>query len=114
VALQIHNSIQHTTLNIPDDHEALAIHIQSKLNLNVFSTYISPNIAFTSQSLQNTLITKQTPSLLTGDFNGWHPSWGPPRKNPRGKIIQRLIDNTQLIILNDKSPTHFSTYNAYT
>jgi len=56
----------------------------------------------------------QTLSLITGYFNGWHPSWGHPRTNTRGETTQRLIDNKRLILLNNKSPTHFSTLNTYT
>jgi len=64
--------------------------------------------------LEDTLYNNQTPSLILGDFNGWHPAWGSPKTNSRGKTIQQFIDNTQLILLNDKSPTHFSTHNTYT
>nr|AAA74495.1 unknown protein [Drosophila teissieri] len=113
VRILVHKSIQYTTLNITSDPEAIAINIQSKIKLNIFSTYISPTKNISDQTLQNTFNIQQTPSLITGDFNGWHPSWGSPTTNTRGKITQRFIDNTHLILLNDKSPTHFSTHNTY-
>jgi len=50
-----------------------------------------------------------------GDFNGWHPSWDSPTTNKRGKITQRFINNYySIILLIDKSTTHFSTHNTYT
>jgi len=64
--------------------------------------------------LEDTLYNNQTPLLILGDLKGWHPAWGSPKTYSRGKTIQQFIDNTQLILLNDKSPTHFSTHNTYT
>jgi len=110
----MHTSIQYTVLRIISDIEAIAISIESKLRLNIFSTYISPTKNITNQTLQNTFNIQETPSLIAGDFNGWHPSWGSPTTNTRRKTTQRFIDNKHLILLNDKSPTHFSRHNTYT
>jgi len=60
VALLVHKSIQHTVLNITIDIEAIAINIESKLKLNIFSTYISPTKNITNQALQNTFNIQQT------------------------------------------------------
>ncbi|KAH8244702.1 hypothetical protein KR026_006849, partial [Drosophila bipectinata] len=64
VALLVHKSIQHTTPYITDDLETITINIQSKLKLNISSTYISPTKNITIQTLQNTFNTQQAPSLI--------------------------------------------------
>jgi len=50
---------------------------------------------------------------VLGDFNSWHPYWGSPKSNKRGRTLANYIDRSNYILLNDKSPTHFSTYNTY-
>jgi len=52
--------------------------------------------------------------LITGDFNGWHKNWGSNQNNTRGKILEKFITQSNYILLNDMSPTHFSTHNTLT
>jgi endonuclease/exonuclease/phosphatase family metal-dependent hydrolase len=46
--------------------------------------------------------------LLVGDFNAHHPCLNSNSTNKAGKIISDLLENTELVLLNNKIPTHFS------
>ena len=46
--------------------------------------------------------------MLLGDFNGHSPRWGSDHLNPQGKIIEELLDDLDLCVLNDGSPTYLS------
>ena len=48
--------------------------------------------------------------LILGDFNGHSHLWGANQENERGKIVERLIDRHNLILLNDSVHTRFDTY----
>ncbi|OXE37809.1 hypothetical protein CCS92_34265, partial [Methylobacterium radiotolerans] len=52
--------------------------------------------------------------LLLGDFNGWSPLRRSPNYKKKGKIISNFTQNYNLILLYDKSPTHFSTRSTLT
>ena len=48
--------------------------------------------------------------LILGDFNGHSHLWGANQENERGKIVVKLIDRHNLILLNDSVHTRFDTY----
>jgi len=53
-------------------------------------------------------------TIIAGDFNSWHQSWGSPYNNRKGCTILKYILKSNLITLNDGSPTNFSTYQTMT
>lgn len=110
----IHKSIQYFEINHTNDLETVAIEVNSKQKLSIFSTYIPPSKSFTSRNLENIFTNHNTPSIITGDFNSWHANWGSPQNNKRGNILAKFIEQSRYIILNDKSPTHYTTHNTFT
>lgn len=112
-ALIVHNSIQHKQINSDNTFDTVALTIQSKLKFTIFSTYISPNTTFNKKNIEDTFGISTSPSLITGDFNSWHSSWGSIKNNKRGKIVNKFITQSNLILLNDGSPTHYSTHNTF-
>ena len=48
--------------------------------------------------------------IILGDFNGHSHLWGANQENERGKIVEKLIDRHNLILLNDSVHTRFDTY----
>ena len=51
-----------------------------------------------------------SPRYLILDFNGHSHLWGASQENERGKIVEKLIDRHNLILLNDSVHTRFDTY----
>ena len=47
---------------------------------------------------------------ILGDFNGHSHLWGANLENECGKIVEKLIDRHNLILLNDSVHTRFDTY----
>lgn len=47
----------------------------------------------------------QKPFIIAGDFNAHHSIWGSHKDDRRGKIIESIVSDQELIILNDGSPT---------
>ena len=48
--------------------------------------------------------------LILGYFNGHNHVWGDNQENERGKIVEKLIDRHNLLLLNDSVHTRFDTY----
>uniref|UniRef100_A0ABD2WLB7 RNase H type-1 domain-containing protein n=1 Tax=Trichogramma kaykai TaxID=54128 RepID=A0ABD2WLB7_9HYME len=46
--------------------------------------------------------------ILCGDFNAHHPMWGSDKSCSNGLIIAENTDPEEFILLNDRSPTHYT------
>jgi len=114
VALLIHKSVQHKQIPVGQAIETIGFEIQSQKKLNIFSAYIPPSQKFTKTDIETTIPYLTTPTLITGDFNGWNSLWGSPKSNRRGRILGDYIHSNNYIILNNGQPTHLSTHNSYT
>jgi len=114
-AILIHNSIQSQEISLPHDFDATGVEIKSIKTFNVISAYIPPHQKFNETNLHNVIqFNSNTNSLVLGDFNSWSTLWGSPKNSQKGRTITNFLNNNSYILLNDKSPTHFSTHNTYT
>ena len=48
--------------------------------------------------------------LVLADFNGHNHLWGANQENERGKVVEKVIDSHNLILLNDSVHTRFDSY----
>lgn len=115
VGILIHKSIQFKEIALASDFDAICIEICSKKTLNIISTYLPPKANFNLSNLNSVLTpANNKPTIITGDFNSWNQCWGSPKNNKKGVIIGKFINQSNFIILNNKSPTHLSTHNTLT
>lgn len=112
--LLVHKNIPHRKININSNLLVIAIEFNIKYPITVMSLYIPPNQKFSQLDLSQLTSAVNTPIIICGDFNGWSPLWGSPHANHRGTIIEDFILSSDLCILNDNSPTHFSTHKTFT
>ena len=113
-AILIHNSIQHQQILLNGDLDATAVQLQSTIKFTTISIYIPPHFTFNTINLEQTISSINTPSIITGDFNSWHQTWGSNKNNKKGQILNDFINANELTLLNDGSPTHLSTHNTFT
>ncbi|KAF0762410.1 putative RNA-directed DNA polymerase [Aphis craccivora] len=91
-------------INLKTHLEAIAISIQlNETELNVCSLYLPNQTKIELSDIEN--ITKQLPKpfIILGDFNAHCTMWGSEITDYRGKIIEKLLENDNIVILNDKS-----------
>ncbi|GFV69684.1 probable RNA-directed DNA polymerase from transposon X-element [Trichonephila clavipes] len=77
--------------------------------LDIINVYHPPNHKPLPPALSN-LLNKN--SIIVGDLNAKHPSWGCSCSNARGEELLQLLDDTESMILNDG--THTFTSYSYT
>lgn len=114
VAFLIHNSLEHSIIDITSRIRAISTKIKSNITFTVINAYISPKDTITEHELHQLISNFNEAVLLLGDFNAWSPLWGSPSFNKAGRIVTNFIQNNNLLLLNDKSPTHFSTRQTLT
>ncbi|GFX34251.1 probable RNA-directed DNA polymerase from transposon X-element [Trichonephila clavipes] len=76
--------------------------------LVITSLYISPSVSYQHIHTDvEALFCLGSASIICGDFNAHHISWGCQRNDNRGNIIKNLIDNTDTQIVAPTTPTRF-------
>jgi hypothetical protein len=50
--------------------------------------------------------------MILGDFNAHCTMWGSKKTDYRGKINEKILENENIVILNDTSPTHINLANG--
>uniref|UniRef100_A0A0K8W561 Putative RNA-directed DNA polymerase from transposon X-element n=1 Tax=Bactrocera latifrons TaxID=174628 RepID=A0A0K8W561_BACLA len=114
VGILIKRHIPHEVINITSSLSTIALKLNLNLPFGIASTYIHPQQVFSETDLRNLFQQLPTPILWTGDFNAWNHLWGSQKSNARGSIIENFILNHHLVLLNNGSPTHFSTHSTLT
>ncbi|GFT57085.1 probable RNA-directed DNA polymerase from transposon X-element [Trichonephila clavipes] len=81
--------------------------------LVITSLYISPSVSYQHIHTDvEALFRLGSASIICGDFNAHHISWGCQRNDNRGNIIKNLIDNTDTQIVAPTTPTRFGHNSA--
>ena len=76
----------------------------------VASVYVPPSEAINELAFDIMINRFSSRYLILGDFNGHSHLWGANQENERGKVVEKLIDRHNLILLNDSVHTWFDTY----
>ena len=107
VCILVKNNFIHSQVHFQADLEAVAVCITlNNKTYTVVSVYVPPNeLAF-----DRIIKSFSSRYLVLGDFNGHSHLWGDNQENERGKVVEKLIDIHNLILLNDSVHTRFDSY----
>ena len=83
-----------------------SLYLETELNRRLSDIHNHPRQLLVSD-LQDLIDQLPQPYILLGDFNAKHTLWGESSCDPRGYIIEELIDNNDVVLLNDGSPTRY-------
>ena len=113
VGLLIHNSIEHKPITLQKDFATLCLEVKSGIKFNIISAYINPLMKLQTANISNMFGKLSTPSIISGDFNAWHRSFGSTSNNMRRRIRDNYMTNSPFILLNDGSATHLSSHGSF-
>lgn len=105
-ALLIKQNYFFNSINLPvysNDHLDIVAAVVS--GVTYVSVYISEKDTSVIPIFKNIIESLQSPIVVLGDFNAHHSSWGAPRDDLFGIRIADVLDDLNLGILNDGSPT---------
>jgi len=74
--------------------------------------YIPNQTNLLLKDIENIIKQLPSPFIITGDFNCHSELWGSDKTDERGKIIEKVLDNDNIIILNNGDPTRFNSGNG--
>jgi len=112
VAIMINKDFPSVELPLITDFEAIAVSVNlPHTKLTICNIYIPNNRDFCLEDIER--IIKQLPNsfIIVGDFNSHSETWGSYKSDRRGKIIDELLNNENLMLLNNGQPTRINPIN---
>ena len=73
----------------------------------ICNIYIDHNTVLDIQTITNLVNQLPQPYTILGDFNAKHTLWGNDHADRRGQTIEDFLLHNNVVLLNDKSMTHF-------
>ena len=111
VCILVKKSFIHSQVQFQADLQAVAVCITiNDKTYTVASVYVPPNETLNELVFDRMINSFSSRYLILGDFNGHRYLWGDNQENERGKVVEKLIDPYNLILLNDSVHTRFDTY----
>ena len=102
----VKNHLLQREINLHTSLQAKAVRVSSHKAITVCSVYLPPGEPFSLKQLMDLHNQLPTPFLILGDFNAHSPLWGKQTQDPKGKIVEDFILQTNTCILNNTSPTY--------
>ena len=111
ICILVKNKFIHSQVQFQADLQAIAVRITiNNKTYTVASVYVPPCETLHELAFDRMINSFSSRYLILGDFNGHSNLWGPNQENERGKIVEKLIDRHNLMLLNDSVHTRFDTY----
>lgn len=107
VSILINNDIYRHEIMLNTELEAIATQVLiNNRMITICNIYLSNKYNLSNTQLDNLITQLPQPYLLLEDFNSHSTLWGSHKTDNRGKIVENLLINNNLVLLNDSAPTY--------
>ncbi|CAG2219008.1 unnamed protein product [Mytilus edulis] len=108
VAIYVSIQVNFSQLNFNTDNiEVVGVSVNCQNNkINIVNVYRPPNQDIKFDEYQEVLHNLSDNIVLLGDFNSRSSMWGSSTTDSNGNIIEKVIDQNNMIILNDGTGTY--------
>ena len=93
-------------INLNSNLQAIAIRIWFNKWYTVCSLYL-PHSTVSHSDIQQLINQLPAPYIILGDMNARNETWGDTVTNPRGRMLEEIIDQNNISLLNSAAYTHF-------
>ncbi|KAF0703403.1 Endo/exonuclease/phosphatase domain-containing protein, partial [Aphis craccivora] len=111
VCIIINNSFPWEGIPINSNLEAVSISITLETKITLCNIYILNQFNFTLLDLENIIKQLPRPFIIVGDFNSHSHIWGSYKTDTRGKIIEKLLEQDNIVILNNNEQARINPSN---
>ncbi|KAE9522075.1 hypothetical protein AGLY_017519 [Aphis glycines] len=109
VAILVKNNIKSSPIPIISELEVIATKIQLHQEITICNIYLPDSMVFSYQQIINIIKQLPSPYIMVGDFNSRNTNWGCNHTDPRGKIIEKIIDDENITLLNNGTFTRHNS-----
>ena len=106
VALYIRNDVPKKEITLTTSLQAVAATVQLKKQFTICNIYNSRSHTLTANLLHQLYSELPKPCIIVGDFNAYSPLWGCASTDARGRAVETFINTSDLILMNNGTPTH--------
>ncbi|XP_060845809.1 uncharacterized protein LOC132925428 [Rhopalosiphum padi] len=93
--------------------EVIAVAVKlNDIEVNICNIYLPNQHTFTDNDIENIIKQLPKPFIITGDFNSHNVRWGSLNTDSRGKEIDKILENDNLVLLNNMEPTRINPING--
>lgn len=104
VAICVKSGITYSDVFCYDDIEGMSVQIDTISGpLQIFNFYVSPSNNFDEAFFQQ--VFDHDNVCICGDFNAKSTLWGSQKADTRGKSIENILTQTNMVVLNTGTPT---------
>lgn len=112
MAIFIKDNIESEEINLNTQLEAIAITAKLQNKICICNVHLPDSTPFTQQDLMLLISQLPKPYIIVGDFNSRNILWGCRYTDIRGKTIEQFLDISDLILLNNGTPTRHNPSNS--
>lgn len=93
---------------IQSNLEVIAVSIKIESEITLCNIYLPNQTNFNHTDLNNIINQLPKPYIITGDFNSHSPYWGSQKTDQRGKSIEKVLEDDNIMLLNTGAPTRMN------
>ncbi|KAG5871910.1 hypothetical protein JTB14_025002 [Gonioctena quinquepunctata] len=108
VAIIIKENIPSTVIPIQSRLQVIAVQIMHPIKITICNIYL-PEFNWNIDHLKSIIDQLPQPFIFLGDFNSHNPIWGSERLDRRGRIVEEVIDEYNLVLLNTGEGTFLNS-----
>jgi len=101
----VKEGLNYTELKISSLLECIIVKIKLRqCSLQIINMYISPGISITKNFFDSFSLDSHT--VVVGDLNAKSRLWGSPFSDERGRLLEEVIDEKDIVVINGGQPTY--------
>lgn len=108
VAVLVRRGVSAFAVDLNTRLQAVAVSVKLRKRITVCSLYLPPGEVIQRRQLEGLITQLPEPFLLLGDFNARSKLWYDSDYCPRGKMVERIIEEGDFFFLDKDQSTHFS------
>lgn len=112
VAIFTKDNIESEEVYLNTHLEAIAVSIKLQKQICICNIYLPDSTPLTLHDLSQIISQLPKPFVILGDFNSRNTLWGSSYTDNRDKIMERLLERSDLILLNNGKPTRHNPVNG--
>ena len=102
----VRRDIPFGNFNINSNIQNACCSISAQKTYTICNLYIPPSQNISITDFDTLLSQFHSPFVILGDLNAHNILWGSDHIDTRGRLIERILNNYNLCLLNDNSPTY--------
>ena len=110
VSILVRKDITQSQIHVDSDLQAIIVKATLYKPIHIFSIYIPPHNPISDIKMNELLQQMPKPYLVLGDLNSHSTVWGCQKTDKKGKDFEKVMQNNNLCILNNKSHSYLNSF----